>query len=67
MQPVRANQSTEENGCAGTERGQCGGPSSDEQIFRFARLLGRQVAEDLFRDLRPANDNIPAAKMERVA
>jgi hypothetical protein len=67
MQPVRANQSPEENCCAGTEKGQCGGPSGDEQIFRFARLLGRQAAEDLFQELRPANLNIPAAKMERAA
>ena len=66
MQTIRANRS-EENACAGTETGQYAGLSSDEQIFRFARLLGRQAAEDLFRELRPANHNIPAAKMERAA
>jgi hypothetical protein len=34
--------------------------SGEEQILRVARLLGRQAAEDLFRRLRPANDNAPA-------
>jgi hypothetical protein len=37
--------------------------SGDEKILRVARLLGRQAAEDAFRQLRPANDNDPV-KME---
>lgn len=44
------------------------GAALNELLFRLARLLGRQAAEDQIRQLRAANDNGPVGggRVERT-
>ena len=53
---VAANDNT------GSQAGADGGPEArtDAAVMRLARLLGRQIAREQFRQSQAANDNAPA-------
>ena len=50
------------NDNTGSRAGASGGPEAriDDAVMRLARLLGRQIARDQFRQSQAANDNAPA-------
>ncbi len=50
------------NDNTGSQAGAGGGPEAriDAAVMRLARLLGRQIARERFRQSQAANDNAPA-------
>ena len=50
------------NDNTGSGAGTSGGPEAriDAAVMRLARLLGRQIAREQFRQSQAANDNVPA-------
>jgi len=48
----------------GSKAGTGGGPEAriDAAVMRFARLLGRQIAREQFRQSQAANDNAPPGR-----